>query len=218
MLSACRRLATVSLHLAEGQAHLLRSQFRCASSKSPTTTAAAMRSKKSKSKSVQAQHFVDVKQTRTTGGRGGDGCVSFLSLWCNENAGPDGADGGNGGHVVFEASFDVNNFGHVKSIVKAEDGEKGGNKDCHGKNANHHIVKVPVGTIVKNDAGQVVGDLNRTGLMFVAARGGAGGKGNRFFTTEAEQAPKVCEFGAHGEDRAYVVELRSMAHIGLVCI
>lgn len=45
---------------------------------------------------------MDVKQTRTVGGRGGDGCVSFLSLWCNENAGPDGADGGNGGHVVFE--------------------------------------------------------------------------------------------------------------------
>lgn len=77
---------------------------------------------------------------------------------------------------------------------------------------------MPVGTIVKNAAGQVVGDLNRKGLMFVAARGGAGGKGNRFFTTEAEQAPKVCEYGAPGEDLAYVVELRSMAHIGLVGI
>lgn len=116
----------------------------------------------------------------------------------------------------FKSGYDVNNFNHIKSIIKAEDGEPGGNKDCHGKNAHHHIVKVPVGTIVKNAAGQVVGDLNRKGLMFVAARGGAGGKGNRFFTSEAEQAPKVCEYGAPGEDLAYVVELRSMAHIGLV--
>lgn len=86
----------------------------------------------------------------------------------------------------------------------------------HGKNADHCIVKVPVGTIVKNAAGQVVGDLDKIGLMFVAARGGAGGKGNRFFCSEAEQAPKICEFGAVGEDLSYVVELRSMAAIGLV--
>lgn len=118
--------------------------------------------------------------------------------------------------VPFQSSNDVNNFGHLKSIVRADDGANGGNKDMHGKNADHHIVKVPVGTIVKNAAGQVVGDLDRLGLMFVAARGGAGGKGNRFFCSEAEQAPKICEFGAVGEDLAYVVELRSMAAIGLV--
>lgn len=102
------------------------------------------------------------------------------------------------------------------SILKADDGEKGGNKDCHGKNAHHKIVKVPVGTIVKNYLGRVVGDLNRKGLMFVAARGGAGGKGNRFFISDADNAPKVCEFGAPGEDLSYTLELRSMAHVGLV--
>lgn len=139
-----------------------------------------------------------------------------MSLWCNENAGPDGADGGNGGHVVFQACYDVNNFAHVPSILKATDGDKGGNKDCHGKNAQHLMVKVPVGTIVKNNLGRVVGDMDREGLMFVAARGGAGGKGNHFFITDADQAPKVCEIGAAGEDLSYVIELRSMAHVGLV--
>lgn len=150
------------------------------------------------------------------GGKGGDGCISFLHLWCNENAGPDGGDGGNGGHVVFKASYDVNNFSHITSIVKAENGEQGYNKDCHGKNADHKIVPVPVGTIVKNKFGKIVGDLEREGVMFVAARGGAGGKGNHFFLTEQEQVPQVCEFGAPGEDMTYVVELKSMAHIGLV--
>lgn len=165
---------------------------------------------------TQPQHFIDIKQTRTLGGKGGDGCVSFLSLWCNENAGPDGADGGNGGHVVFQASYDVNNFIHVPSILKAKDGDKGGNKDCHGKNAQHLLVKVPVGTIVKNNLGRVVGDLNCEGGMFVAARGGAGGKGNHFFITDLDQAPRVCEIGASGEDLSYIIELRSMAHVGLV--
>lgn len=119
-------------------------------------------------------------------------------------------------NVILQASYDVNNFGHVTSILKANDGEKGGNKDCHGKNAQHRIVKVPVGTIVKNNIGRVVGDLNKEGIMFVAARGGAGGKGNHFFITDLDQAPKVCEMGAAGEDLSYLIELRSMAHVGLV--
>lgn len=152
------------------------------------------------------------------GGKGGDGCVSFLSLWCNENAGPDGGDGGNGGHVVLKSTYDVNNLNHISSIIRAEDGEKGTTKNCHGKNANHNFVPVPVGTVVKNVNGKVVGDLSSDGLMFVAARGGAGGKGNRFFITEREYAPKIAELGAIGEQLSYVIELRSMAHIGLVIL
>lgn len=105
MLSAWRTLATTSIRLtATCPSNPIATSVR--SLASAPATASALRSKKAKSKSTQAQHFVDVKQTRTTGGRGGDGCVSFLSLWCNENAGPDGADGGNGGHVVFEVNRD----------------------------------------------------------------------------------------------------------------
>lgn len=166
---------------------------------------------------LQMLQFLDVKQVRVFGGKGGDGCVSFLSLWCNENAGPDGGDGGNGGHVVFKSTYDVNNLSHILSLIRADEGEKGYPKNCHGKNANHNIVPVPVGTIVKNPNGKVVGDLNTEGLMFVAARGGAGGKGNRFFITDREYAPKICEHGAIGEELSYLIELRSMAHIGLVC-
>lgn len=120
--------------------------------------------------------------------------------------------------IAVQTSYDVNNFNHITSLLKAEDGENGRNKGCHGKNADHQIVKVPVGTIVKNALGHVVGDLNGNGVMFVAARGGAGGKGNPFFVTDMEQAPQICEYGAQGEDLSYVIELRSMAHLGLVCI
>ncbi|KAG4073812.1 hypothetical protein HA402_001036 [Bradysia odoriphaga] len=172
--------------------------------------------KKLKSKTKDALQFIDVKHVRVFGGKGGDGCVSFLSLWCNENAGPDGGDGGNGGHVVFKSTYNVNNYSHVLSIIRAEEGGKGHPKNQHGKNAEHNIVQVPVGTIVKNQQGKVVGDLNAEGMMFVAARGGAGGKGNRFFITEQEYAPKICEHGADGEVLSYVIELRSMAHIGLI--
>lgn len=153
---------------------------------------------------------------RTVGGKGGDGCVSFLQLWCNERAGPDGGDGGNGGHVIFQASNDVRNFNHVNSVIRALEGGIGTAKDCHGKNAKHMIVKVPVGTIVRNTKGIIVADLGSVDLMFVAARGGAGGKGNRFFTTDKETSPKVCEYGPPGEECTYTLELRSMAEVGLI--
>lgn len=117
---------------------------------------------------------------------------------------------------MLQASKDVNDFTHMTSIITGENGEKGYSKDCHGKNASHTIVKVPVGTIVKNNSGRVVGDLNLEGLMFVAARGGAGGKGNHYFLSNTNTAPDVCEYGATGEEMAYYLELRSMAHVGFI--
>lgn len=159
-----------------------------------------------------------MKQIRAIGGRGGDGCVSFLSLWANENAGPDGGDGGNGGHVVLQATKSVNNLSHMKSLLQARNGEAGRNKDCCGKSAEHLIIQVPVGTVIRNPGGKIVGDLEKEGMLFVAARGGAGGKGNHFFMSSEEQTPQICEYGAEGEDLSYLTELRSMAHLGLVSL
>ncbi|XP_052864549.1 mitochondrial ribosome-associated GTPase 2 [Anopheles cruzii] len=178
--------------------------------------AVPLRSKKPKSDKPTMQYFVDCRKIRAVGGGGGDGCISFLRLWCNENAGPDGGDGGNGGHVVLQATQDVREFNHITSMIRAEDGVKGATKDCHGRNANHTVVKVPLGTIVKNAQGKVVGDLSTDGMMFVAARGGAGGKGNQFFKSDLEQAPQVAELGASGEEMEYTLELRSMAHVGFI--
>lgn len=175
-----------------------------------------MRCTKKKSDRAPPKHLVDVKAVRAAGGRGGDGRVSFMKLFGNENAGPDGGDGGNGGHVVFRAAENVTGLGHVAVELRAPAGERGYNKDCHGKCASHEYVDVPVGTVIKDGDGRVVGDLSRPGVMFVAARGGAGGHGNRYFATDTEQAPEVAELGGAGEVLQYTLELSSIADFGLL--
>nr|XP_026498872.1 mitochondrial ribosome-associated GTPase 2 [Vanessa tameamea] len=176
----------------------------------------ALRSLKSKSTRNNPQYYVDSCRVRTVGGNGGDGCVSFLSAWCKEHAGPDGGDGGHGGHVIFQATHSKKSLNHCNSVIQAKHGDKGTRKDCNGKNAQHIVVQVPLGTIIKDSTGCVVGDLEEEGTMFVAARGGAGGRGNKFFLTDTEQAPMVAEFGAIGETYQYTLEVRSMAHLGLI--
>ncbi|XP_044750206.1 mitochondrial ribosome-associated GTPase 2 [Coccinella septempunctata] len=181
---------------------------------SPTTK--PLRSLKPRSNKAYTKSFIDLKQVKAIGGKGGDGCISFLHLWSNEYAGPDGGDGGNGAHVIFKASHNVKDLRNVLSLIRGTDGDNGRNKDCHGKNADHAIVEVPVGTIIRNRDGLIVGDLSREDLMFMAARGGAGGKGNHFFISDINQSPKICQYGAEGEQFEYVLEVKSMAHIGLI--
>lgn len=170
--------------------------------------------------------FVDVRNILAHGGCGGDGCVSFLHLWANEHAGPDGGDGGHGGHVLLRASHTVRDLSHVTSELRAADGVRGRSDHCHGRCAAHLEVPVPVGTVLRRriqtqedddgGIGDVVADLGREGVAFVAARGGAGGRGNKWFATAEEQRPKVAELGALGEELRYIIEVRSMAHVGLV--
>ncbi|KAK2587583.1 hypothetical protein KPH14_003711 [Odynerus spinipes] len=178
--------------------------------------ASAIRSSKPKSPGNTSQFFVDIKQVRTIGGKGGDGEISFLQLWINDRAGPDGGDGGHGGHVIFQVSTNVKDLKHVDSILQGENGERGFNKDNYGKNAKHTIIPVPVGTIVRAIDGTILADLDQENMMFIAARGGAGGHGNSFFKSDTNQSPKISEYGAKGEDLQYVLEIRSMAHIGLI--
>ncbi|KAJ8704756.1 hypothetical protein PYW08_012076 [Mythimna loreyi] len=176
----------------------------------------ALRSLKAKSTRNTVQYYVDSFRVRAVGGSGGDGCISFLSAWCKDHAGPDGGDGGNGGHVIFQATYSCKSLNHCKSVTQAKHGERGFNKECNGKNAQHVVVPVPLGTIIRDSTARVVGDLSSEGMMFVAARGGAGGRGNKFFLTDTEQAPSVAELGAVGETNVYTLEVRSMAHIGLI--
>lgn len=104
----------------------------------------------------------------------------------------------------------------MKPVNEAEQGEAGANDNCTGKNAKHLILRVPVGTIVRNTDGVILADLDKNGMMFLAARGGGGGHGNSYFKSDTRQAPKISEYGALGENLQYVLEVRSMAHIGLV--
>jgi len=117
-----------------------------------------------------------------------------------------------------QTTSNIKDLRHIDSVIRAEDGEKGYSKDCFGKNAEHNIVQVPVGTIVRDVEGKILADLSKEGMMFIAARGGAGGHGNAFFKSDTQQTPEICEYGAIGENLQYVLEIRSMAHIGLVSI
>lgn len=119
-------------------------------------------------------------------------------------------------NFIIQASAQVKDLSRVHSVVQAEEGEKGYSKCCFGKNAEHNIVKVPIGTIVRDLTGKILCDLNQSGMMFIAARGGAGGHGNVFFKSDINQSPEICEYGAVGEDLQYVLEIKSMAHVGLV--
>ena len=78
------------------------------------------------------------------------------------------------------------------------------------------MIQVPVGTMFKSMKGDIMADLDEDGGMFVAARGGAGGRGNNYFTSDVNQAPEIAEYGAEGEELGYVVEMRTIAHVGLV--
>jgi GTP-binding protein len=105
---------------------------------------------------------------------------------------------------------------NIKGVIEASNGQNGASKECYGKNAEHTIIDVPIGTIVRDINGTILADLDEVDMMYIAARGGAGGHGNTFFKSDVNQAPKISEFGGEGEIKQYVLEIKSMAHVGLV--
>lgn len=160
--------------------------------------------------------FVDWRQVIVRAGNGGNGSLSLSSIFGNEFAGPDGGDGGNGAHVIFRATQSISSLGHLKSKIVAQNGKNGGSDNCTGKNAEPHIIPVPVGTVFRNMEREIICELVEEGASFIAAKGGAGGKGNTFFKSSVRQTPRVCEMGGVGETFVFDIELRMMAHVGLI--
>ncbi|CAF0776776.1 unnamed protein product [Brachionus calyciflorus] len=162
-----------------------------------------------------SQFFVDHKTTRIKAGNGGDGLVSFMHLKGNEFAGPDGGDGGNGGHVIFKIEPGLKSLNKIQSMYQAENGEEGQSYHMKGKSGQHLIIKVPVGTIFKSETGEVH-ELTEKKPMFVAARGGAGGKGNYYYLSNENRRPKQFEAGHKGEQFIYDLELKLIADAALI--
>lgn len=115
-----------------------------------------------------------------------------------------------------QVSAELKDLSHLSTRINGEQGGQGQSMDRFGKCSKHTIVDVPVGTIVRDVDGKILADLDVPGMMYVAARGGAGGHGNAYFKNDIRQSPKICEYGAKGESIEYVLEIRSMAHVGLV--
>ena len=176
-----------------------------------------LRSKKNKSLFDRNNGFADFKKVNVKGGKGGDGMICFLSLFLNPMAGPSGGDGGNGAHVIFEASKNLRSLNHIKSCYSGLPGQNGKHKDMNGASAEHLIILVPVGTLIKNiETSKLIADMNKDGMKFLAAKGGAGGKGNHYFLNNSNRHPRVAEIGANGEVKHYILELKMIAHAGLV--
>lgn len=163
--------------------------------------------------------FVDRAKISIKSGKGGNGAVSFRREPFVPEGGPDGGDGGKGGNVVFQADENLRTLMdfRYKRKYEAENGQDGMKKKRYGKNGQDLIIKVPVGTMVIDEAtGHVMKDLTEHGQSFIAAKGGKGGKGNVKFSTSTRQAPNFAEAGGEARARDVILEMKLIADVGLV--
>jgi GTP-binding protein len=163
--------------------------------------------------------FIDEAKIRVKAGNGGNGCVAFRREKFVPRGGPSGGDGGRGGDVMMESSERHNTLVHFRfnPEYKAERGRHGEGSNCTGREGEDILLKVPVGTIVYDDAtGEVVHDFSGADERVIVARGGRGGRGNAQFKTSTNQAPRNAEPGREGEERVLRLELKLLADVGLV--
>lgn len=163
--------------------------------------------------------FVDVAKIYIKAGNGGNGSTHFLRDAHHIAGGPDGGNGGRGGHIYFIADESMNNLVdfYYKKKYFAQDGEKGGGKNCNGKIGEDLIIKVPRGTVIKDVAtGKIVADIIDTQTPVLVLKGGRGGRGNAFFATSTRQTPNFSETGEIVKDYKVTLELKVIADVGLV--
>ncbi|MEH6708758.1 MAG: GTPase ObgE [Alloalcanivorax venustensis] len=163
--------------------------------------------------------FVDEATIDVRAGSGGHGCLSFRREKYVEFGGPDGGDGGAGGHVYVEADTNLNtlvDYRYERSF-KARNGEPGKGRQMTGKSAEDVVLKVPVGTtVVDVDTDEVLADLTAADQKVMVARGGRGGLGNVHFKSSVNQAPRKTTNGTPGETRRLRLELKVLADVGLL--
>jgi GTP-binding protein len=163
--------------------------------------------------------FVDRVQIELHAGRGGDGCSSMRREKYVPRGGPDGGDGGHGGSLILEAKLGVNSLAAFanRKFYRAPKGQPGQGSLRHGRKGNDQTLYVPPGTtVIDAEQGFVIKDLKHDGDAFVVARGGKGGKGNAHYKSSTNQAPREFTRGEEGESRLVILELKSIADVGLV--
>ena len=162
--------------------------------------------------------FIDEANIHVKAGDGGRGCISFRREKYIPKGGPDGGDGGKGGEVTIVADEGLTSLldFRYKKHYTAERGGHGQGSNRKGKDGLDILIRVPVGTMVKDDTSEVVEDLVKDGQRFVIAKGGRGGKGNAFFATSTHQTPKFAQPGEKGEERWLNLELKLLADVGII--
>ena len=166
---------------------------------------------------MQSGSFLDRVKIYVTAGKGGDGCLSFRREKFIEFGGPNGGCGGKGGDVILQAEPNLTTLLELayNPHIEAQNGEKGGTYNKTGRAGEDKIIRVPCGTLVKQD-GQVIADLTQPGQQFTVAKGGMGGRGNQSFKTRNNTAPHIAENGQPGEEVTLILELKVLADLGLV--
>jgi len=163
-------------------------------------------------------NFIDQAVVRIKAGDGGDGRINFRQEKFISMGGPDGGDGGDGGSVIVKASYNQDSLAHYRydRNLQAEAGQAGGKNKKHGRNGHDLILLVPVGTMAKDEAGEVLADLATDNQQVVLAKGGKGGFGNAHFTSSRRQSPNFADKGEPGEFKTISFELKMLADVGLV--
>lgn len=163
--------------------------------------------------------FADRAKIIIKSGKGGDGHVSFRREKYVPNGGPDGGDGGKGGDIIFEVDEGLNtltDYRHRRKFA-AQNGEVGGKRNCHGKNGEDLVLKVPAGTIIKDaESGRVIADMSGDNKRQVILRGGRGGCGNQHYATSTMQAPNYAQPGKPAMELEVNLELKLIADVGLI--
>jgi len=162
--------------------------------------------------------FIDEAKIFVKGGNGGNGVVSFFRAKYIPKGGPDGGDGGRGGSVILEVDEGLRTLMdfHYQRHFKAQRGQHGQGSNKHGAKGEDIVLKIPPGTLVRDEEGNVLADLTVPGERAVVARGGIGGKGNARFATPTRRSPSFAEKGEPGEERWITLELKLLADVGLV--
>ncbi len=163
--------------------------------------------------------FVDKIDIHVKGGNGGNGAVSFYRAKYITNGGPNGGDGGKGGDVIFVADGGLSTLMdfRYKRKFKAEPGANGGKLNCSGKAGADVLIRVPVGTLIREKvSGKVIADMSEAGVERIIIKGGKGGRGNQHFATPKRQAPQYAESGRLAKELELTLELKLIADVAII--
>jgi GTP-binding protein len=168
---------------------------------------------------MHSTNFVDYVKLYCTSGRGGAGAVSFRREKYVDAGGPDGGDGGRGGNILLRANRNVWTLLDLKyrKFLKADAGNPGSGARKTGRSASDLVLEVPVGTVARDDqTGEIIGEVTQDGQTLRLCKGGRGGLGNWHFRSSANQVPEYAQTGEDGETREVILELKTLADVGLV--
>lgn len=174
--------------------------------------------KKDTKMKIDKDFFLDEVKIYVKAGDGGDGCLSFRREKNIARGGPDGGDGGDGGSIILMVDTNLStlsSFYHRKHFF-AQNGTQGKGKNQTGEKGEDLIIKVPRGTIVRDESGNLLADLKKENDLFIAAQGGKGGRGNSYFKSSLNRAPRKTEPGEKGEEKWLKLEMKLIADAGII--